>query len=39
VLPLTGARVLAHYNAGIPEPTGLALLGLGSLGLLARRRK
>ena len=40
----SGSRVLAGGTAGliaapIPEPTTLSLLGLGALGLLARRRK
>ena len=26
-------------GVGIPEPTGLSLLGVGALGLLARRRR
>ena len=37
---LSADQVAAHYQAGIvPEPTGLALLGVAGLGLLARRRR
>ena len=35
---LTGAEVLDNYNAVVPEPGSLALLGLGGL-LIARRRR
>jgi hypothetical protein len=34
---LTDAQVLAHYNA-IPEPTTIALLGLGAIALIRRRK-
>ncbi len=36
--PLSMEEVLSHYNAAIPEPGTLILLGLGSLGLLRKRR-
>ncbi len=36
---LTDVQVLAHYNATIPEPGSLLLLGLGAIGLLLARRK
>jgi len=36
---LTSAQVAYIYNNGVPEPATLALLGLGSLSLLYRRRK
>ena len=36
---LTPAQVLADYNAGVPEPTSLGLLGAGAVGLLAHRRR
>lgn len=37
---LSAARVTAHYQVGVvPEPAAVSLLGLGALGLLARRRR
>jgi len=36
---LTPAQVAYIYNYGVPEPATLALLGLGSLSLLYRKRK
>lgn len=40
---LDGGTEPIHYNAGtfvfVPEPTGVALFGLGALGLLGRRRR
>ena len=38
-MALTGAQVQALYNAVIPEPATLMLLGIGGAGLLARRRR
>lgn len=37
--PLTAADVFDHYQASLPEPTALALLGGGLLVLWRRRRK
>jgi Concanavalin A-like lectin/glucanases superfamily len=36
---LTPAQIAAHYNAVVPEPAALSILGLGCTRLLARRRK
>lgn len=34
-----GALTITNFSAPVPEPTSLALLGIGAIGLVARRRR